>query len=91
MTKKQLIEKVREKMRLSKTEATHIVDAFFNSITNALIRRERVEIRNLFNFYVKKYKPYVGRNPKTGKKINVKIKEQPFFKCGKELKEQLQK
>lgn len=37
--------------------------------------------------YVKKYKGFTGRNPKTGKSVEVKSKKLPFFKCGKKLKE----
>ena len=49
----------------------------------------RVEIRGLCSFYVKKYKAYAGRNPKTGEKVKIKGKKLPFFKCGKELKERV--
>ena len=54
-----------------------------------LINGDRVEIRGLCSFYVKKYKSYAGRNPKTGKEVTVKPKKLPFFKCGKELKERV--
>ncbi|MBW1827072.1 MAG: HU family DNA-binding protein [Deltaproteobacteria bacterium] len=52
---------------------------------------DRVEIRGFGSFSVKSYKPYVGRNPKTGEKINVTSKRLPFFKVGKELKEMVDK
>jgi integration host factor subunit beta len=48
-----------------------------------------VEIRGLCSFYVKKYKSYTGRNPKTGEQLNIKPKKLPFFKCGKELKDRV--
>jgi integration host factor subunit beta len=55
-------------------------------MAEALGRGDRVEIRGLCSFYVKKYKPYTGRNPKTGEKVKINPKKLPFFKAGKELK-----
>ena len=55
-------------------------------MTNALADGERIEIRNFCSFFIKDYKSYTGRNPKTGDKIQVSAKKLPFFKCGKELK-----
>ena len=49
----------------------------------------RIEVRGLGTFEVRKYLPYAGRNPKTGKRIEVKPKKLPFFKVGKELKERV--
>ncbi|MBL7181303.1 MAG: integration host factor subunit beta, partial [Desulfobacterales bacterium] len=62
---------------------------FFDEMSNALASGDRVEIRGLCSFYVKKYKAYTGRNPKTGEKVKIKPKNLPFFKCGKELKERV--
>jgi integration host factor subunit beta len=45
-----------------------------------------VEIRGLCSFSVKKYKSYIGRNPKTGEEVTIKTKKLPFFKAGKELR-----
>ena len=50
---------------------------------------ERVEIRGVCSFYVKNYKSYTGRNPKTGEKVTIRPKKLPFFKSGKELKERV--
>ena len=55
----------------------------------AFVNGERVEIRGLCSFYIKYYKPYTGRNPKTGKRAQIAAKKLPFFKCGKELKERV--
>jgi integration host factor subunit beta len=54
-----------------------------------MARGERVEIRGLCSFYVKEYKSYTGRNPKTGDKVTIQPKKLPFFKSGKELKERV--
>ncbi|MGE0087825.1 MAG: HU family DNA-binding protein [Desulfococcaceae bacterium] len=55
----------------------------------ALKKGERAEIRGLCSFFVKKYKGYTGRNPKTVEKVKIKPKKLPFFKCGKELRERV--
>ncbi len=90
MNKMELIDALRYEADLTKTEAAAIVDLFFNEMANALAKGDRVEIRGLCSFYVKKYKAYAGRNPKTGKPAKVKRKKLPFFKCGKELKERVE-
>ena len=76
---------------LTTSEATSVVELFFNEMTAALTKGDRVEIRGLCSFYVKKYKAYTGRNPKTGEPAKVKPKKLPFFKCGKELRERVDK
>ena len=89
MNKLELIETLKEDARLTKSEAKAVVKLFFNEMSNALIKGDRVEIRGLCSFYVKEYKAYSGRNPKTGKPVRVKPKKLPFFKCGKELRERV--
>jgi len=89
MNKLELIQALKESNGLSKSEAAAVVDLFFNEMANALAKGDRVEIRGLCSFYVKKYKTYTGRNPKTGKPAKVKPKKLPFFKCGKELKDRV--
>ncbi len=89
MNKLELIERTKKELKISKPEALKIVDLFFNSISDALVNGDRVEIRGLCSFYVKDYKSYTGRNPKTGEKVTIKPKKLPFFKCGKELKERV--
>ena len=65
------------------------MDIFFNEMTAALAKGDRVEIRGLCSFFVKEYGSYTGRNPKTGKKVKIKPKKLPFFKPGKELKDRV--
>ena len=86
MNKLELINTMRNKCQISKKEAATVVDLFFNEMANALAKGDRVEIRGLCSFYVKKYKAYAGRNPMTGERVQVKGKKLPFFKCGQELK-----
>ncbi len=89
MTKIEMIQSLKEMNGLSKAEASKVVEIFFNEMARALEKGDRVEIRGLCTFYVKKYKSYTGRNPKTGDKVKIKPKKLPFFKCGKELKERV--
>ena len=89
MNKLELIKTLRNECRISKKEAATVVDLFFSEMANALAKGDRVEIRGLCSFYVKRYKAYDGRNPKTGELTRVKPKKLPFFKCGKELKERV--
>jgi integration host factor subunit beta len=89
MTKTDLIDTLRKETGLSKPKAEQVVELFFDEMSNALANSDRVEIRGLCSFYVKDYKGYTGRNPKTGEPREVPAKKLPYFKCGKELKERV--
>ena len=86
MNKLELIDALKNQEGLTKAEAAKVVEIFFGEMTEALAKDDRVEVRGLCSFYVKKYKAYTGRNPKTGETTMVKPKKLPFFKAGKELK-----
>jgi integration host factor subunit beta len=89
LNKFELIAALKKEANISKYEADIIVNIFFNEMANALVKGDRIEIRGLCSFYVKKYKSYIGRNPKTGEQVKIKEKQLPFFKCGKELRERV--
>ena len=89
MNKIELINALKNECMISKKEAATIVDLFFDKISSALSEGDRVEIRGLCSFFVKEYKSYQGRNPRTGERVQVSPKKLPFFKCGKELKERV--
>lgn len=89
MNKLELISVLKDEAGISKSEAAKVVQIFFENMADAMARGERVEIRGLCSFYVKSYKSYVGRNPKTGEKVTIQPKKLPFFKSGKELKERV--
>jgi integration host factor subunit beta len=91
MNKLELISALKKESNISKAEAAKVVQIFFDSMAEALIEGERIEIRGLCSFFVKNYKSYVGRNPKTGEKVQIQPKKLPFFKCGKELRERVNK
>ncbi len=89
MNKLELIAGLSKENGIIKSEARTVVNTFFNEMTDALASGDRVEIRGLCSFHVKKYKSYTGRNPKTGEKVKIRPKKLPFFKCGKELKDRV--
>jgi integration host factor subunit beta len=89
MNKIDLIQALKDPNNLSRLEAEKIVTLFFDKMAEALAQGERVEIRGLCSFFVKKYKAYTGRNPKTGEKVKIRPKKLPFFKVGKELKDRV--
>jgi integration host factor subunit beta len=77
MNKIDLIQALKDSNDLSKSEAETVVNLFFNKMADALAEGERVEIRGLCSFFIKKYKAYTGRNPKTGEKVKVAPKKLP--------------
>jgi integration host factor subunit beta len=89
MNKSDLIEALKEEADLTRAKATEVVSLMFDKMTDALANGDRVEIRGFCSIFVKEYKGYIGRNPKTGVHTQVLSKKLPFFKCGKELKERV--
>ena len=87
MTKADLVDEVARLANLTKRETELIVNTIFDSITEALARAEKVELRGFGSFRVRQRRPRRGRNPKTGTGVEVPEKRVPFFKVGKRLKE----
>ena len=92
MIKSELVQKIAEKnSHLSHREVERLVSAIFDEITNALSAGGRVELRGFGSFSVKSRPGRVGRNPRTGEKVEISEKNVPYFKTGKLLKERLNK
>lgn len=89
MNKLELTAALREECGITKPEAAKVINIFFASMADTLAKGERVELRGLCSFHVKKYQSYTGRNPRTGETVKIKPKKLPFFKCGKELRERV--
>ena len=89
MNKLELISALKTDAGISKSEAAKVIQIFFDQMADAMAQGERVEIRGLCSFFVKKYRAYTGRNPKTGEKVVIAPKKLPFFKSGKELRERV--
>ena len=87
MTKRELIEEVvRAQSHLRPRDVETLVGAVFTTLSEALARGERIEIRGFGSFIVKRRNAREGLNPKTGEAVAVAAKRVPFFKAGKELK-----
>lgn len=91
MNKSELIEALSQDIDLPHREAAAITNTIIETMTEALAKGESIEIRGFGSFVIKDYGSYEGRNPKTGEKIKVKPKKLPFFKVGKDLREQVNK
>jgi len=90
MTKSELVQEMMQKAaHVSQKEMAVIVDTIFDSMTDALRRGGRIELRGFGTFEVRVRKPRMGRNPKSGTKVPLGTRKVPFFKAGKELKEKL--
>ena len=89
MTKSDLIDLIANQARLPKGRAELIVNCVFDSMVDSLKNGQRIEIRGFGSFEIREYKPYEGRNPRTGDPVSVKPKRLPFFKVGKELRERV--
>ena len=90
MIKSELVQKIAEKnSHLSHREVERLVSAIFDEITNALSAGGRVELRGFGAFSVKSRPGRVGRNPRTGQKVEISEKNVPYFKTGKLLKERI--
>jgi len=87
MNKNDLSKKLSERSNIPFNAAKVIVNAIFDSMKESLEKGEGIEIRGFGSFVVRNYGAYKGRNPKTGKNVDVPPKKLPHFKVGKELKE----
>jgi len=89
MTKAELVEEVAKSTQLTKKHAEIIVNTVFESIVDTLKAGEKIELRGFGSFRIRHRGPRVGRNPKTGAKVDVPAKRIPYFKPGKDLREML--
>jgi integration host factor subunit beta len=88
MTKSVLIDKISERVgSLTRRQTEIVVDTVFDSIKEALVKGDKIEIRGFGNFKPKNRKPRRARNPKTGEKVDVPGKKVLHFKVGKALRE----
>ena len=87
MNKAQLIEEVSSTAEITRKDAERVVETIFDSVVRALRGGDKVEIRGLGSFTTHQRKPRLGRNPKTGVRVEVPAKRVPHFKPSKELKD----
>jgi integration host factor subunit beta len=90
MTKSELIARLAERFpQLVAKDAEFAVKMIIDAMTDALSRGDRIEIRGFGSFALNYRPPRVGRNPKSGEKVQVPEKYVPHFKAGKELRERV--
>ncbi len=87
MTKAELIDEVSKVVEMTRKDSETIVETIFDSIVNSLHKGEKIEIRGFGSFRTRQRQPRVGRNPKTGSRVEVPSKRIPFFKPSKELRD----
>ena len=87
MTKAELIEEVSRVVEMTRKDSEVIVEAIFDSIIKSLRDNDKIEIRGFGSFRTRQRQPRVGRNPKTGTRVEVPSKRIPYFKPSKELKD----
>jgi integration host factor subunit beta len=86
MTKAELVERVANKINLTKKDTESVVGIIFQSITDSLSSGEKVELRGFGSFRVRERNARTGRNPRSGETVDVPSKKVPFFKAGKDLR-----
>ena len=87
MTKADLVEEVAKVTELTRKDSEVIVDTLFESVIKALKGGDKLKVRGFGSFRVRQRNARVGRNPKTGDKVEVPAKRVPYFKPSKELKD----
>ena len=86
MNKGELVSAVAETSGLSRGDASRAVDATFSVITNALRRGEEVKVVGFGSFLLADRAAGVGRNPRTGEKVDVPASRAPKFRAGAQLR-----
>ena len=87
MTKAELVDEVAQVSDLTRKHSEVIVEAVFSSIIDALQKGDKIELRGFGSFRVRRRRSRLGRNPKTGDRVDVPSKRIPYFKPGKELRD----
>ena len=91
MNKAELVGKVAEKAGLTKKDAEKAINAFVASVQEALVKKDKVQLIGFGTFEVKDRAARTGRNPQTGKAIQIAASKAPVFKVGKALKDAVNK
>jgi integration host factor subunit beta len=90
MTRSELINRLAERYpQLTYKDMECATRTIFDAICQALTQGQRVEIRGFGSFSLNRRLPRIGRNPKSGDKVMVPAKYAPYFRPGKELREQV--
>jgi DNA-binding protein HU-beta len=91
MNKGELIEKIAKDAKLTKVQAGDALDSVLNAVSGTLAKGGKVTLVGFGTFSVSKRKARKGRNPRSGKEINIKAKKVAKFKAGSELSKKVNK
>lgn len=91
MNKSELIAAVAEQAAISKKDAEKAINAFVDTISDALAEGEKIQLVGFGTFEVRAREARTGKNPRTGEKINIAASKVPAFKAGKALKDAVNK
>ncbi len=91
MNKQELISKIADSAKVTKTDAGNILDSLIDTITKSLKKGGEVRLTGFGTFTTAKRKATTGRNPRTGAKINIKASISPKFRAGKGLRDAVNK
>src|SRR3954470_11477782 len=72
---------------MTRKDSEVIVEAIFDAVVRSLRNGDKIEIRGFGSFRTRQRQPRIGRNPKTGTRVEVPAKRIPYFKPSKELKD----
>ncbi len=89
MTKAELVDEVTGLGDLTRRDSDVIVETIFDAMIAALRADDKIEIRGFGSFRTRQRKPRIGRNPKTGDRVEVPAKRIPYFKPSKDLRDQV--
>jgi integration host factor subunit beta len=88
MTRSELVDRLHSRVpTLTHEDAKSVANVILDAITRSMVADSRVEIRGFGSFSLSYRQPRVGRNPKSGEKVQVPGKYVPYFKAGKEMRE----
>jgi DNA-binding protein HU-beta len=87
MNKTELVSAIAESAGISKADAGSALDAFVETVTDALKSGDQISLVGFGSFMVKERSARTGRNPRTGESIEIKASKIPSFKAGKALKD----
>lgn len=88
MNKAAMIAKIAEKSGLNKKQAEAALNAFEETVINALKEGDKVQLMGFGTFELRERAAHTGRNPATGETIEIAASKSPVFKAGKGFKEQ---
>ncbi len=89
MTKKDIVLKIADETGIKQIDVKKVVQKTFDFIVDALVRGEKVELRNFGVFKVKQRRGRTGRNPRTGQTVPVPPRKVAIFKPGLEMKQKI--